>query len=68
MVCITDVAPSHGQTPQQWHPLGSYRECSCFWRSLRPEVTAAEEFASRHGVDHMTGKCFSSRNELQQKC
>ena len=20
------------------------------------------------GLDHMTGKCFSSRNELQQEC
>ena len=24
--------------------------------------------AARRAIDHMTGKCFSSRNELQQEC
>ena len=34
--------------------------------TLFTDVAVASTHA-RH-VDHMTGKCFSSRNELQQEC
>ena len=66
--CLTDVLEQPGGGTPVLNVMAIHDQPHANVSKRRTLLADADVVPPRHSLDHMTSKCFSSRNALQQEC